>query len=79
MLVHFLGKYSPKAWSDGRGGRDGISFRFPPGRRSVSEMMRVGSLSYEESEKSGSAAFCNSVKRVSDRFQGKNDSGLSAT
>ena len=70
-------KYSPKAWSDGRSGRDGISFRFHPGRRTVGEMMRVDPLSYEELERSGSTAFCSSVKRASDRFQGKNDSGLS--
>ena len=52
-------KYSPKAWSDGRSGRDGISFRFHPGRRTVGEVMRVDPLSYEELERSGSAAFCS--------------------
>jgi len=54
-----VSKYSPKAWSDGRSGRDGISFRFHPGRRTVGEVMRVDPLSYEELERSGSAAFCS--------------------
>jgi len=58
MYLSF-GKYSPKAWSDGRSGRDGISFRFHPGRRTVGEVMRVDPLSYEELERSGSAAFCS--------------------
>ena len=71
------GRVSPNPWSDGRSDRDGNSFRFHSGRRTMGEMMRVDPLSYEELERSGSAAFCSSVKRASDRFQGKNDSGLS--
>ena len=41
-------KYSPNPWRDGRSDRDGISFRFNPGRRTMGEMMRVDPLSYEE-------------------------------
>ena len=44
----FLSKYSPQVWSDGRSGREGISFRFHPGRRTVGQVMRVDPLSYEE-------------------------------
>ena len=46
--------------------------------RSMGEVMRVDPFSYEELEASGCVAFRSSVKRASDRFQGKNDSGLSA-
>ena len=74
---HLDCKYSPNPWS-GAASETGSAFDAIRGDDWWARLRVLTCYRYEESEGSGSAAFCSSVKRASDKFQGKNDSGLSA-
>jgi len=77
-IVPIMCKYSPNPWS-GAASETGSAFDAIRGDDWWARLRVLTCYRYEESEGSGSAAFCSSVKRASDKFQGKNDSGLSAT